>query len=180
MSEKKYIRDEIRKLKSALSDFEKNKASESVFSRLIKMNEWDKAKNILLYYSLPDELQTNIFFEKITDKKFFLPKIEGNDLIVLPYKKNKLTKGTFSILEPEGDTGINIDILDIIVVPGVAYDKELNRLGRGKGYYDKLLSFCKALKIGICYDLQLIDKVPTETHDIKMDIIITPTKIIQQ
>lgn len=180
MCEKKYIRDEIRKIKSVLSDFEKNKASEIIFSRLVKSKEWNKAQNILLYYSLPDELHTNIFFEKIKDKNLFLPKVEGNDLIILPYKKNELTKGAFSILEPQGYSGINPDILELIIVPGVAFDKELNRLGRGKGYYDKLLSLCKALKIGICYDFQLIDKIPTETHDIKMDIIITPTKIIQR
>ena len=56
----------------------------------------------------------------------------------------------------------------------------MNRLGRGKGYYDKLLIQCNAYKIGVCYDFQLIDKIPNEKHDVKMDMIITPTIIIRK
>ena len=70
--------------------------------------------------------------------------------------------------------------IDWIIVPGVAFDKKLNRLGRGKGYYDKLLVQTSATKIGICYELQLFDEIPAEPHDIKMDFIITENNIIHR
>ena len=63
-------------------------------------------------------------------------------------------------------------------MPGVAFDRKANRLGRGKGFYDRLLAQTHALKIGICYDLQLLDEIPAEPHDIKMDIIVTENNII--
>ncbi len=178
MLDKKQIRDEIKKIKLTLTDKEKEFASYAVFSKLVNLEVWNKAKNILLYYSLPDELQTVTFLEQIQNKNIFLPKVEGSNLIALPYHKNKLNQGAFSILEPIGNCSINPNDLDLIIAPGVAFDKELNRLGRGKGYYDKLLIQCKAYMIGICYDFQLVDKIPTEIHDIKMNMIITPTKII--
>ena len=180
MLEKSQIRAEIRALKSTLTTNEKAQAANAVFTNLAKLQIWHNAKNNLQYYSLPDELQTVSFLEQIIDKNIFLPKVDGNNLIVLPYSKNSLQQGAFSIHEPLGDICINPSDLDLIIVPGIAYDKEMNRLGRGKGYYDKLLIQCNAYKIGVCYDFQLIDKIPNEKHDVKMDMIITPTIIIRK
>ena len=69
--------------------------------------------------------------------------------------------------------------IDLFLVPGVAFDKSGNRLGYGKGYYDQLLHNTTGLKIGICFDCQVVDAIPNETHDIKMDIIVTESRIIQ-
>ena len=180
MLEKKQIRADIKKLKSTLTNNEKEVASNAVFTKLVKLQVWNNAKNILLYHSLPDELQTVTFLEQIKGKNIFLPKVVGDSLIVLPYSKNELQKGAFSILEPLGNLDIKPNYLDLIIIPGIAFDKDLNRLGRGKGYYDKLLKQSNAYKIGVCYDFQLIEKIPTEKHDVKMDMIITPTNIIRK
>ncbi|MDA3778950.1 MAG: 5-formyltetrahydrofolate cyclo-ligase, partial [Bacteroidales bacterium] len=77
------------------------------------------------------------------------------------------------ILEPIGETFTDYNSIDIIVVPGVAFDDNMNRLGRGKAYYDKLLHNCKAKKIGICFNFQIINKVPVDKHDITMDLVIS-------
>ncbi len=66
-----------------------------------------------------------------------------------------------------------VDKIDLIIVPGIAFDKSLNRLGRGKAYYDKLLKDSKAIKIGVCFDFQLLESVPVDKYDVKMDLIIT-------
>ena len=100
MLEKSQIRAEIRALKSTLTTNEKEQAAKAVFTNLVKLQIWDNAKNILLYYSLPDELQTVSFLEQTIDKNIFLPKVDGNNLIVLPYSKNSLQQGAFSIHEP--------------------------------------------------------------------------------
>ena len=85
--------------------------------------------------------------------------------------------GSYNIIEPIG-TPIPASEIDLIIVPGVAFDKSGNRLGRGKGFYDRLLHNLSAIKIGVGYDFQLIEKINTEPHDIAMDAIITPSNSI--
>ena len=81
---------------------------------------------------------------------------------------------TASIEEPTGDETTDINAIELIIVPGVAYDRRGNRIGRGKGYYDRLLSSTSATKIGVGYDFQLIgEDIPAEEHDVAMDIVIT-------
>ena len=84
----------------------------------------------------------------------------------------------YNIIEPIGES-ISPSKLDLIIVPGVAFDKNKNRLGRGKGFYDKLLSEVTCCKIGICYDFQLLEYLPCEDHDIKMNLIVTPKYLIK-
>lgn len=137
------------------------------------------ADKILMYHSLPDELSTIDFIDKWhTRKHFFLPRVNGVNLDVLPYDRTRLQYGSFHIEEPTGDDIENIDNIELIIVPGIAYDNRGNRVGRGKGYYDRLLSRTKATKIGIGYDFQLVDEIDSEPHDITMDIVITDSRII--
>ncbi|WP_368408689.1 5-formyltetrahydrofolate cyclo-ligase, partial [uncultured Muribaculum sp.] len=134
---------------------------------------------ILMYHSLPDELSTIDFIDKWhTRKHFFLPRVNGVNLDVLPYDRTRLQYGSFHIEEPTGDDIEDIDNIELIIVPGIAYDNRGNRVGRGKGYYDRLLSRTKATKIGIGYDFQLVDEIDSEPHDITMDIVITDSRII--
>ncbi len=137
------------------------------------------ADKILMYHSLPDELSTIDFIDKWhTRKHFFLPRVNGVNLDVLPYDRTQLQYGSFHIEEPTGDDIEDIDNIELIIVPGIAYDNRGNRVGRGKGYYDRLLSRTKATKIGIGYDFQLVDEIDSEPHDITMDIVITDSRII--
>ncbi len=137
------------------------------------------ADKILMYHSLPDELSTIDFIDKWhTRKHFFLPRVNGVNLDVLPYDRTRLQYGSFHIEEPTGDDIEDIDNIELIIVPGIAYDNRGNRVGRGKGYYDRLLSRTKATKIGIGYDFQLVDEIDSEPHDITMDIVITDSRII--
>ena len=97
----------------------------------------------------------------------------GNDIIPVEYGKDTdFAVGDFNILEPQNEpyTGN----FDLIVVHGVAFDRQGNRLGRGKGYYDRFLcQHLKVKRIGICFDFQLVDSIPTEPFDIRMDEVIT-------
>lgn len=86
--------------------------------------------------------------------------------------------GAFHIEEPSGNDIEDIGNIELIVVPAIAYDRKGNRVGRGKGYYDRLLSKTKATKIGIGYDFQLVDEIDVDQHDIKMDFIITQSTTI--
>ena len=178
MIEKTAIRKEIKQLKSQLTGFDKHQASTLVFQKLYELNEWKDSNHILVYHSLPDELQTIDFLANTSGKSLYLPKIVGNELMIVKYNPNELESGSFNILEPSSDDYVCPKNIDLVIVPGIAFDHQKNRLGRGKGYYDKLLTHTEAIKIGICYDFQLLESVPTSSHDIKMDIIISPNTTI--
>ena len=135
--------------------------------------------SILMYHSLPDELSTIEFIDRWNNRKrFFLPRVNGVNLDILPYDKSRLRLGAFQIEEPDGNDTVDISSIEMVVVPAVAYDRKGNRVGRGKGYYDRLLKDTKALKIGVAYDFQLVDQIDTEDHDVGVDIVITPSATI--
>lgn len=134
------------------------------------------ANTILLYYSLADEVATHDFIRKWSHKKrILLPVVTDSDIELRAYSSStEMETGAFGIEEPTGEAFCNFEEIDLAVIPGVAFDKQGNRLGRGKGYYDRLLpKLSAAYKIGICFPFQLVECVPTEAFDIRMDIIIT-------
>ena len=98
-------------------------------------------------------------------KSVYLPVVCGDDLKLRLYNKNNLKKGAYGILEPTGDDLEELSTIDLVIVPGVAFDKTCNRIGRGKGYYDRLLKNIDVPKVGICFDFQIIETVPTEIFD---------------
>jgi 5-formyltetrahydrofolate cyclo-ligase len=169
------IRSRVKARKSLLSTVEKAMAAEAVFSRLEQSAAFALSENILLYHSLPDELSTIEFLKKWAGRKhFFLPRVNGVNLDILPYDQSRLALGAFQIEEPQGDDTVDIAKIEMIVVPAIAYDRRGNRVGRGKGYYDRLLASTKATKVGVGYDFQLLDEeIPAEPHDVAVDMVIT-------
>lgn len=173
--DKNEIRKKIKAMKSMLLESEKLDAADSAFRRLEQTAAFLMANKILMYHSLPDELSTHSFLKKWNNrKKFYLPRVNGVNLEILPYDKSRLELGAFHIEEPTGNDTIDIDEIELVIVPGVAYDKKGNRLGRGKGFYDRLLCTSKATKIGIAYDFQIVEEIPAEPHDVSVDIVISP------
>lgn len=171
-------KDDIRKLikarKCLLSEDEKRQAATDAFNRLEKTMAFMMADNVLLYHSLPDELSTIDFIDRWHNRKhFFLPRVNGVNLDILPYDRSRLHIGAFQIEEPVGDDTVDIDKIELIIVPGVAYDRDGNRVGRGKGFYDRLLARCRATTIGVGYDFQIVDAIDVDAHDAPVDIIIT-------
>lgn len=173
--EKHEVRKKIKGLRLMLNEEERISAAEAVFARLEKTAAFLVAEKILMYHSLPDELPTHQFLEKWKDRKrFYLPRVNGVNLEILPYDKSRLELGSFHIEEPVGDNIADPSEIELIVVPAVAFDRRGGRLGRGKGFYDRLLESTRAAKIGVGYEFQLLDQLPTEPHDVPMDIVITP------
>lgn len=177
--DKSDIRRKIKAMRSMLSEAEKLSASEEVFNRLEQTAAFLMADRILMYHSLPDELSTHQFLKKWGSRKhFFLPRVNGVNLDILPYDESRLELGSFHIEEPTGNECVDPSEMELIIVPAVAYDGRGNRLGRGKGFYDRLLAEAKATKIGIGYEFQLVDEIPVESHDVPVDMVITQTSTI--
>lgn len=173
---KKEIRNQIKELKKNFSFENKEARSKVIFERIELLPEFIGAKIIMAYWSMDDEVNTHDFILKwYQEKRIVLPSVKGDELELREFKGiHDMSKGSaFGIYEPNQLFGDSFNLIDFVIVPGVAFDKENNRLGRGKAYYDKLLKETKAFKCGVCFNFQLIDSVPTNDFDIKMDLVIT-------
>lgn len=173
--EKERIRNRVKAQKSLLTRNEKLQAAAAVFSQLEKEAAFLLSDKILMYHSLADELSTVEFIGRWHEKKnFFLPRVNGVNLEILPYEESRLELGAFHIEEPTGNDTVPVEEIEMIVVPGIAFDGTGNRVGRGKGYYDRLLAHTKAYKVGVGYDFQYVEEgIEAEVHDIKVDMVIT-------
>ncbi len=173
--QKQKLRKIIQQRKKTLSKAEREEESVNVFYELEKTAVFQKATHILAYWSLFDELHTHYFINKwCNNKRIYLPKVVGDQVEVVPYLGIKsMKKGAFGILEPQGIALSTLHEIDLVIVPGVAFTKDGNRMGRGGGYYDRLLPLLtKATMVGVCYKCQIFDIIPVEEHDIKMDIVL--------
>ena len=171
------IRRRVRAQKSMLTEYERRQAADDVFEQLEQLAAFIMSEHILMYHSLPDELSTHSFLDKWHGSKhFYLPRVNGVNLDILPYEQTSLQLGAFHIEEPQGDETVSIDDIEMVGVPAMAYDRQGNRVGRGKGYYDRLLADSKAIKIGVAYDCQLVDEIDTDSFDQPVDIVITQSR----
>lgn len=173
---KQDLRAYIRMQKRYVSNEEKIRASQAIFKHLEEMECFRRAETVMLYWSLPDEVFTHDFILSWhTRKKILLPVMDGNSLKALPFTGVGQLKNdnAFSVPEPQGESVDEISDIDLIIVPGVAFDKKNNRLGRGKGYYDSFLKDIDTYRIGVCFAFQLVADVPVAEHDVKMDLVLT-------
>lgn len=135
------------------------------------------SRTILAYSALPDEVPTQALLDLLVKqgKTVILPRvINDTDMELRRYTgRHDLQLGAYGILEPTGELFTVYDTIDVAIVPGMAFDAEGYRLGRGKGYYDRFLARVPYLyKIGLCFSWQMVDKVPHDKHDIVMDEVI--------
>ena len=131
----------------------------------------------MLYYSLPDEVDTHTLVDSllVSGKQILLPRVTGEGTMELRRYTgpSDLALGAYNIMEPTGELFDDYAAIDLAIIPGMAFDKEGNRMGRGKGYYDRLLPKLRSTyKIGICLPFQLVEQIPTDEHDVKMDEVI--------
>ncbi len=178
-SEKKKIRKLIREQKKRTPKDELKRQSRLIQEKLMALPEFQNAGHILLYNALPDEVDTkDILTRWYEKKKLYLPVIKGDDLEIVPYEgeERMVAEKIYGIPEPIGKKLQDESPIDLIVIPGMAFDSRNNRLGRGKGYYDRILKRLPDVpKIGLAFDFQMIEQVPAEPHDVKMDMILTPS-----
>lgn len=174
---KQDLRQAMKQRKAAHTKEELAALSERVVAALCATPQWQQAHTVLLYHSLPDEVDTHqLIGSALQDgKRVLLPVVVGDDLELrfLP-TPDALREGAFHILEPTGAPITDYAAIDLAVIPGVAFTPDGRRLGRGRGYYDRLLPRLNGVtKIGVCWSFQLITQLPTEAHDIAMDFVIT-------
>jgi len=171
--EKKALRKRMRERKAALSAEEKILKSKRIFEFIESQSWFTEAKVVMCYWSLPDEVITHDFCLKwMKLKTLLLPRMVGPDIVPVVFDGQLVKEPTLGVEEPQGELYSQTDMINVILVPGVAFDRYGNRLGRGKAYYDKFLHTTKALKVGVCFEEQLAEKIPTDHHDLPMDQVV--------
>lgn len=182
--QKKKLRKQIRLKLAKFNSVRKQNADDHIQNCLYSLDSYSNSKVICIYVSTEEEVETREIIRKelfLNSRSVVVPKIR--DGILKLYKISKwsdLKSGKYGIEEPKnGLPEIEIAKIDILVVPGIAFDKNCNRLGRGGGYYDKALQNVNAIKIGLGYDFQILPKIPHEKYDVRLNYIITEKGVIK-
>ncbi len=159
-------------MRNRLNHPEIAKKSKTIQEFVIKSKEFESAKVVGTYYAVGSEVTTELIIKRATilGKKIALPRVEEDKITFYELSSTKsLIRGRFGILEPQPYEQMN-DI-DILIVPGIAFDKKGNRLGYGMGFYDRLLSCKRTFSIGLAYSFQLLENLPHDKYDKRLDAI---------
>ena len=182
-AQKKFLRSEINSRLKAMSADERKFLSTAAVEKFLLHPIYKSSKIIMAYSSTALEIQLGEFFLTALShgKILAVPFIRGREMFAAELSSvDELEIGAYGILTVKNadDKIIDAKKIDCIVTPGLAFDANCNRLGKGGGYYDKFfVNAVNAKKIALAYDCQLVDKVPVEQHDMPVDVVITPTKI---
>ena len=183
--EKVRLRQELKKLREDLNLSQRESAAIEAESKIFNLSEWKKSQVVCLYASFKGELPTTILVQKVlsSEKKCVLPKVNshGDPELYVVESLQDLELSALEIPEPKKNCPlINPSKIDFFLVPGMGFDRQGNRLGHGSGFYDRLLAQAKptAFFLGYGYDFQVVHTIPSESHDIVMHAVATPTQII--
>lgn len=153
-------------------------SSDQVVALIEQLPAFQAAQTVLIYYPTRNEIDVLSLIKKYKRTKTFLfPVVKGRSMDACPYEGNeKMHRGKYNI--PEPTTAPHAGKIDLTIVPGLAFDAKGNRLGRGGGYYDRFISATKSqsLLVGVGYDFQMVDSVPTNLFDKHMNYVVSPAK----
>lgn len=176
--EKKELRKHIRALKEMYTVAQKLEKSISVQKKVLQLPDIEPSATILLYHALPDEVNTDLILECLSNrrngnKRVALPVVVGDMLVLREYIPDNMSVGYNNILEPSDNDIIDPSEIDFAIIPGVAFDSRNNRMGRGKGFYDRLLPYLKCKTAGLAFKFQIVERIPCEDFDRPLDMVIT-------
>lgn len=179
MRDKISLRKTLEEKRRKIPAFLRNKKSKRILLKLSRAPEFLKAEHVALYYGIAGEVETRPFFKKILyQKKVYLPRVKAQQKTLTFRRVTALShfeKGSYGIMEPKAACPRrSAKLMDLIVVPGVGFDRSGNRLGRGGGYYDRVLSRApKVPTIGLCFREQIVKKIPVNARDVRVGRVIT-------
>lgn len=175
---KRALRNRMKALRAELPD--RAERDKRIFDNLFSFPAFARAESVFIYCSLAEEADTRGIIRALLEqgKRVYLPRMDGKAMSAVRYAGGALREGRFGVSEPIGEE--TADKPDVCILPLLAADGQFHRLGYGGGYYDRYFSQGKSgvLKIGICYDFQIADEVPSEEHDVLLDALVTDARIL--
>ncbi|MFH1391925.1 MAG: 5-formyltetrahydrofolate cyclo-ligase [Candidatus Diapherotrites archaeon] len=183
--DKHFLRELIKRKRRKLLDSEAREKSQKIFENLFSLEEIKSTQNIAVYISVNNEVETKPIIEKLwkLGKNVFVPVMKEEKDEHLHFAKidsfQNLSENNKGILEPKEELFISPNEIELFIVPGLAFDKEGNRVGWGKGFYDRFFNFNKisAKKIGLAFEFQIVEKISHKAHDVRMDLIVTENEV---
>lgn len=179
---KKEIRIKILAERDGLTPAERSAKSGEIERRLFSLPEFKAARTVLFFASFRSEVDTIPMIRRALGdgKRVILPRIKDRELELFEIRDidRDVSPGSWGILEPCASAPIKLDDVEVIIVPGAAFDARGNRLGYGAGYYDKLLAAFTKPTIAVAFDLQVVSKVPAESYDVPVKKIVTEKRVI--
>lgn len=185
-TEKKQLREAVLASRDAMQPAVRAAASHAIVEKLCTFPQYRRAKVVLTYMGFGTEIETDVFFERIVadGKMAVLPRVDRASQALILHSARKpsdLEVSKWGIREPRTDApSVPVSAIEFVLIPGVAFDRAGNRLGYGRGYYDKLLSTAAPAlaRIAAGFSCQIVDVVPVGLHDEKIDSLITENEII--
>ena len=181
---KRALRREVLAERDALASDDRTARSEAIAERFLELTEVADAETALAFWSFGSEVETAPLIARLRSRgtTVALPRIEGNDIVpVVATPGARMSATSFGAMEPEEGRVLDVAELDLVVVPGVAFDRSCGRVGYGGGYYDRLLGERRAgaAAIAIAFGLQVVDRVPSGAIDRRLDGVVTETEVIR-
>jgi len=175
--QKQSLRAEARRFLVGLDVDRRRAAGQKILSHLRSWDAWVAARTVCAFTALPSE--PDVLTPWPDGKTIILPRVVGSQVrLHLVDNSEVLVAGSFVILEPAPNAPVALARADIILVPGLAFDLSGVRLGRGGGFYDRLLTNFEGLRVGVCFEESVLERIPAEPHDARMDFLMTPGGII--
>ena len=180
---KNQLKESISEKRNSLTKEEIIDKSKKIRNNLFNLEQYKKSKTIMFFVSFNNEVNTHdMIKEALKNKTVVVPKVWHKEIepsVIIDFD-NLLPSDKFGILEPIETMKIAYKNIDLVLVPGIVFDKNGHRIGYGFGYYDKFLKkVSKAIKIGVAFDFQVVDRIPIEMHDVSVDLIVTEKGIIE-
>lgn len=170
------LRTEIRRRKKTTTTNERRAWSLQICRRVMAMPRWQSARTVMLYQAMSDEVDLQPLVQQAwqTGKRVLMPVVVGDEVVVrLVDEQTPYQLSAYGIREPLGENFLDYASIDLILVPGLAFDAACHRLGRGKGYYDRFLPLCpQAWKLGVCFPFQQVEAVPVDALDQAMNDVV--------
>jgi 5-formyltetrahydrofolate cyclo-ligase len=175
--QKQSLRERARGLLAAMPPVRSRLAGAAILGHLALWLEWHRARTVCLFSPLADE--PDILSPWPEGKTVLMPRVAEKDLRLHAVAgPGELAPGKFGIMQPLPSTPSAPERADFILVPGLAFDASGGRLGRGGGFYDRLLSRFEGVRVGVCFNETLFEEIPREGHDAVMDFVATPDGVI--
>ncbi|NLC67588.1 MAG: 5-formyltetrahydrofolate cyclo-ligase [Clostridiaceae bacterium] len=189
---KELLRQEMLNKRNSLCQEELDEKSKAIFNMLMLMDIYRNSNVIMCYMDFRNEVKTGDFIRtSLKNGKRIAVSVTGKDIngekTLIPCEikdiEHEMERSRFGILEPRKESRrvLNPENIDIVIVPGIAFDLHKYRIGFGAGYYDRFLKTTggNCIRIGVAFDFQVLDKIPTEGHDVQLDMIITEKRVIK-
>jgi 5-formyltetrahydrofolate cyclo-ligase len=180
---KKELRKKVLAARDKLLPRQRAAKSREIEERLFSLPEYKSARAVLFFASFRSEVDTGPMIRRALTfgKRVVLPKVAGAQLVLHEISDfdNDVAPGAWGIPEPIESRPVMLDEIDLVIVPGAAFDERGNRLGYGAGFYDKLLPAFRKTTVALAFECQIVPKVPAELHDVQIMKIVTDRRVIE-